>query len=99
MQVEREIVSKYPYITNLMPKSVYVGEEYIFVPRIVKSGPERVILSIQEGPDWLYIEEETIVRGIPAMEDIGTHKVVLRVDDGISSSTVTEYIIVEGDEE
>ena len=97
--VETEVKeeSKYPYISNLMPKEVYVGEEYIFIPRISSDGDAVVI--VQEGPSWMRVDEENIVRGTPSLEDIGAFKVVLRVENSLGSSTITDYIIVLENEE
>lgn len=86
----------YPVITNLLPKNGYVGEEYIFVPRISSSNGNDVIVTIVEGPTWLEIDNEGIVRGIPY--ESGTFKVVLIVKDTNGSSTLIDYIIIENEE-
>ncbi|PKN02523.1 hypothetical protein CVU76_00570 [Candidatus Dojkabacteria bacterium HGW-Dojkabacteria-1] len=99
VDIQRDITTPHPYITNLMPKSAYVGEEYIFVPRVVANDFGNVVLTIEEGPSWLYIDEGYIIRGYPSSSDIGTVKVTLKVDDGMGSSTISEYIIVTEDEE
>ena len=99
IDIQRDIATPYPYITNLMPKMAYTNEEYLFVPRVVANDLGDVVITIEEGPNWLYIDEGYIVRGYPASDDIGTVKVILKVDDGIGSSTISEYIIVSEDEE
>lgn len=82
-----------------MPKIVNVNEEYIFVPRVVATDFSNVTITVQEGPEWLWVDGEGIVRGYPLIEDIGTYKVVLKVEDEVGSSTITEYVIVVDDEE
>jgi len=99
VDIHRDITTPYPYITNLMPKIAYVDEEYVFVPRIVASDFGNIEITIEEGPSWLFVDEQYIVRGYPLAEDIGTVKVTIKVDDGIGSSTISEYIIVSEDEE
>ncbi len=99
VDIQRDITVPHPYITNLMPKSAYVGEEYLFVPRIVANEFGSVVLTMEEGPSWLYIDEGYIIRGYPSLDDVGVIKVTLKVDDGIGSSTISEYIIVTEDEE
>ncbi|MDX9738812.1 MAG: hypothetical protein RBT33_00400 [Candidatus Dojkabacteria bacterium] len=99
IQVERVMSVQEPYITNLMPKIVNVNEEYIFVPRVVATDFSNVTITVQEGPEWLWVDGEGIVRGYPLIEDIGTYKVVLKVEDEVGSSTITEYVIVVDDEE
>ena len=99
VDIQRDIAIPYPYITNLMPKMAYIDEEYLFVPRVVANDLGNVVITIEEGPNWLYIDESYIVRGYPSLGDVGTVKVILKVDDGIGSSTISEYIIVSEDEE
>lgn len=92
--VKVEEVGKYPYISNVMPKVGYVDEEYIFVPRVVGSESKNIQITIKQGPTWLYVED-MVVRGIPSIDDVGSYKVVIKVDDGMASSEITEYIIVD----
>lgn len=98
VNIQKDIVSSYPYITNLMPKTVRVGEEYVFVPRVISEDMNSVVITMNEGPTWLYLEESLILRGIPSLEDVGTYKVVLNISDVYGSSDLIEYIIVEGNE-
>ncbi len=99
VDIQRDISAQYPYITNLMPNIAYVDEEYVFVPRLVISEFGNPVITFKQGPSWLRVDEELIVRGTPQMEDVGTYKVVLRVEDGIGSSEMTDYIIVQSNEE
>lgn len=99
IQIQREMSVQEPYITNLMPKIANVEQEYIFVPKVVASNFSNVSFTIEEAPDWFWIDGEGILRGYPFIEDIGTYKVVLKVEDEIGSSTITEYVIVVDDEE
>lgn len=85
-----------PSIVNLMPSVAYVGEEYIFVPKISSSEDNSAKISIVEGPDWLTIDDVGIIRGYPNI--IGTFKIVLRVENTNGSSQVTDYIIVKENE-
>jgi hypothetical protein len=99
IDIQRDISAQYPYITNLMPNIAYVGEEYVFVPRIVISEFGDPVITVKEGPSWITVDEELIIRGTPEMEDVGTYKVVLRIQDGIGSSEISDYIIVQSNEE
>lgn len=99
IDIQRDISAQYPYITNLMPNIAYVGEEYIFIPRVVISEFGEPVITMEEGPSWLTVDDELIVRGTPQMEDIGTYKVVLRIEDGIGNSEISDYIIVQSNEE
>jgi len=98
VNTERNVVNQYPYISNLLPKIAYVGEEYVFAPRIVANDIGDVILSKVEGPDWLEFDSENFLRGVPSIDDFGTYKVTLRVQDDFGSSSITEYILVEENE-
>lgn len=89
----REVV-KYPTITNLMPTNGYVGEEYEFVPRI--SSDTESTVSILNGPEWLRIDQDGIVRGVP--DSVGTFKVVLKVENTFGNSQSTSYIIIDENE-
>lgn len=88
-----------PYITNLMPKIATVGEEYIFVPKIVAEERGSVRVNIVEGPSWLIVDSEYIVRGYPRREDVGTYLILIEVEDDYGRSTIKEYIIVLENEE
>lgn len=92
--VKVEEVGEYPYISNVMPKVGYVDEEYIFVPRVVGSESKNIQITIKQGPTWLYVED-MVVKGIPSIDDVGSYKVVIKVEDGMASSEITEYIIVD----
>ncbi len=98
VNIQRDIVSSYPYITNLMPRSVIAGEEYVFVPRVVSKDIDSVVITMEDGPSWLYFEEGLILKGTPSLDDVGTYKVVLKISDGYGSSDLIEYIIVEENE-
>lgn len=89
----REVV-KYPTITNLMPTNGYVGEEYEFVPRI--SSDTESTVSILNGPEWLRIDQDGIVSGVP--DSVGTFKVVLKVENVFGNSQSTSYIIIDKNE-
>ncbi|MGI6423265.1 MAG: hypothetical protein ACOX0X_01415 [Candidatus Dojkabacteria bacterium] len=99
ISTERYIVERSVRITNLMPNVAYANVEYLFVPKIDSSNFSDVYLTLVEAPDWMWIDEQRIVRGTPSLEDLGVQKVVLRVEDGSSSSEVVDYIIVEENEE
>lgn len=99
ISVKREIESFAPYISNMPPNVVSVGEEYIFIPKIVAEDITLVSITMEEGPAWLHIDESNIVRGIPSEEDVGVGKMVLKVSDGYNSSTLVEYLLVKENEE
>ncbi len=93
IQQSRETL-KYPSITNLMPSNGFVAEEYIFVPRVSSDIDSDV--TILEGPEWLVVDQEGVVRGIP--DEVGTFKVILKVENVYGSSQVTNYIIIDENE-
>lgn len=81
-----------PYMANLPPKVVSVGDEYIFVPKVVSDYPDITKVILEQKPDWLYIDNEGVVRGFPYSD--GSFKVVFKVTDGYNSSSYIEYILV-----
>ncbi|NMC08877.1 hypothetical protein GYA44_00920 [Candidatus Microgenomates bacterium] len=85
-----------PYITNSMPISAPVNEEYLFVVKMVDSNTDvnDLVLSLEKGPSWLSLDEN-VLSGTPLESDKGTYKVSLRVSDGTNSSTKDGYILVE----
>lgn len=93
---EKKVELSVPYISNLVPNVAYVGEEYVFIPNIVYNGNGIINVSISEGPKWLRVDREMIIRGVPSSDDVGSIKVVINVSDGIRSSNLTDYIIVNG---
>lgn len=84
-----------PYISNIPPNVAYVGEEYLFIPKVVSEESSVIKLILVESPSWIYIDENNILRGIPQQKDLGSEKLVLKVSDGYNSSTLTEYLIVQ----
>lgn len=93
---EKKIDLPVPYISNLIPNIAYVGEEYVFIPNVVYDGNGIIKVSISEGPKWLSVDREMIVRGVPSSNDVGSVKIVINISDGIRSSNLTDYIIVNG---
>jgi hypothetical protein len=86
------------YLSNMIPNMATVNQEYIFLPKIVYTGDRGVKIKILEGPTWLRIDSENVLRGYPRYEDIGVNKIVIEITDGIVSSEYIEYIVVNEDE-
>lgn len=85
-----------PYITNLMPNTAYINEEYIFVPNISSNKDNSSVVTVVEGPSWLSVDDMGVVRGYP--NETGTFKVVLKTTNSFGSSLLTDYIIVKNNE-
>ncbi|NLZ24169.1 hypothetical protein GX888_00245 [Candidatus Dojkabacteria bacterium] len=83
-----------PYITNMIPNVSYVGEEYIYIPRIVGCKIDEIDIEL-DGVSWLSVSEEGLISGVPDISDVGIHRVVLTVSSEGSVNKYVEYIIVE----
>lgn len=84
-----------PVLLTEPPISVSVGESYNYIIKI--SDPDtdlsKIILSVKISPSWLaYINGS--LTGVPEKKDIGTHKVVLNLNDGVNSVDKTFYVVV-----
>jgi hypothetical protein len=86
-----------PYITSVAPSSVTVGEFLKYEVRVsdLDSNDEEISISLEEGPDWMYIQNDT-VQGSPS--ELGTYRYVVKVSDGVNSTSQINYILVEANE-
>lgn len=89
--MERECT---PYINNMIPNVSYVGEEYIYIPKLVGCSIQDVEMEL-DGAPWLTISGDGHVSGVPTASDVGIHRVVLTVRSVSSENKYVEYIIVE----
>jgi hypothetical protein len=85
-----------PNITSVAPLSATVGEEYVYDVKIVDSDDDAFVLELTDRPNWLYIDDNNFVRGLP--DKVGSYKFVLRVSDGENYSFQENYILVEDNE-
>jgi hypothetical protein len=83
-----------PYVTNMIPNISYVGEEYIYTPKIVGCNNEDVEIEFT-GASWLTVTKKGIVYGIPSVTDVGIHRVILTVRSVSAENRYVEYVIVE----
>ena len=86
-----------PYITSVAPLSLKVDEflEYEVIVSDLDTEEEDIEIYLEEGPDWMYIQEST-VEGTPLVA--GTYKFIVTVSDGVNSSSQVNYILVEENE-
>ncbi len=87
-----------PYIVNMIPIVGHPGEEYFFFPRVVGCDIDEVEIEIG-GVNWLGVTQEKYIYGVPQVSDIGTHKIEIVVRSLTGSSKLTDYIIVQENEE
>lgn len=83
-----------PRLLNSPPESVFLGEEYVFVPRIIIDDSDVEFVLI-ESPEWLSLERD-IIRGYP--DSLGTYSFVLRVIEGENYYDEVYYFVVKDDE-
>lgn len=86
-----------PYITSVAPSAITVGEFLQYEVRVsdLDSNDEEIRISLEEGPDWMYIQNDT-VQGSPS--ELGTYRYVIKVSDGVNSTSQINYILVEVNE-
>jgi len=87
-----------PYVSNLLPRVAYVGQDYDFIPRIV--GCENEFLTVEvNGLEWLTVKDGYLITGVPMSYDIGTYKVTITVKSATKEYIMEDYIIVKEYEE
>jgi hypothetical protein len=94
-EVEGKIQTEYtiiPKIVNIPARSVAVGSEFVFVPRVVPKNNENK-LSLVESPEWLEINDD-VISGIPNRE--GSYTFVLRVEREGKYTEQEFYLVVTG---
>lgn len=92
---EKNVGVGIPYVVSQAPISVYVGDIYEYVPRLVDIDTDVSDLSLEliDAPDWLYLDSG-IVTGV-APEFANTYSFVLKVSDGYNSFQQKSYILVQ----
>jgi hypothetical protein len=95
--VQEENYKYAPYIISVAPIYVYVNDnfEYNIVVSDLDSKKENLEYSLIDHPDWMYMEGSRIY-GVP--QESGTYKYVVRVSDGVNSTSQVNYILVENEE-
>lgn len=86
-----------PYIISVAPAYISVGEnfEYNIVVSDLDSDKNDLQYFLTDKPDWMYIDSDRVY-GIPF--EAGTYKYVIKVSDGVNSTTQINYILVENEE-
>lgn len=84
-----------PYVVSSAPVEMEEGGLYEYYPRIEDSNSDIADLTLEllEGPDWLGISNMAVIGNVPYGID-GTFEYVIRVSDGINSSSQKNYILV-----
>jgi len=92
---EKNVGDGIPYVVSQAPISVYVGDIYEYVPRLVDIDTDISDLSLEliDAPDWLYLDNG-VVMGV-APEVVNTYSFVLKVSDGYNSFQQKSYILVQ----
>ncbi|HQA98719.1 MAG TPA: hypothetical protein PLG10_00590 [Candidatus Dojkabacteria bacterium] len=92
---EKNVGDGIPYVVSQAPVSVYVGDIYEYVPRLVDIDTDVSDLSLEliDAPDWLYLDNG-VVMGV-APEVVNTYSFVLKVSDGYNSFQQKSYILVQ----
>ena len=92
---EKNVGDGIPYVVSQAPVSVYVGDIYEYVPRLVDIDTDISDLSLEliDAPDWLYLDNG-VVMGV-APEVVNTYSFVLKVSDGYNSFQQKSYILVQ----
>ena len=95
--VQEEDYKYAPYITSVAPVSVYINNnfEYDIVVSDLDSNIDNLEFSLTDSPNWMYIESNRVY-GVPF--EAGTYKYVVKVSDGINSTSQINYILVENEE-
>ena len=94
----QEVDYKYaPYIISVAPMYVYVEDsfEYNIVVSDLDSNKDDLEYYLIDELDWMYIEGNKVY-GIPF--EAGTYKYVVKVSDGVNSTSQINYILVEDEE-
>jgi len=87
--VERNY-NAFPQIINVPSRSVELGDEFTFNPRIIPSENDAK-LNLLNGPDWMSFDG-TIVSGIP--KEVETVSFILRLEQGGEYVDREFYLVV-----
>lgn len=83
-----------PYIVSSAPVEAEHGTLYQYFPRIEDADSEASDLSMElvEGPDWLFVQDMSIVGNIPYGVS-ENYEYTIKVSDGTNSSSQKNYIL------
>ena len=83
-----------PVILSTPPTTAEENTSYVYDVRSNEEGIGDVTYSLTTSPDWLSIVESTgYIEGVPRNNDVGTHNVTVRVDDGNSGYATQTWTI------
>ena len=83
-----------PVISSSPPTTATENTAYQYDVQSNEEGIGDVTYSLTTAPDWLSILESTgFIQGIPQNNDVGTHNVTVRVDDGNSGFVTQSWTI------
>lgn len=91
-----KVYNSAPVISGTPATSVFVGQEYVFVPQVSDiDGNDTLHFSINNLPTWLSLDTATgRISGTPAATDVGTSlPISLTVSDGELSATLASFNI------
>jgi len=96
--VTTRIESCTPYVSNILPRVAYVGQDYDFIPRIVGCENEELMIEVN-GVNWLTVKEGYLITGVPMPYDVGTFKITITIKSATNEYIMEDYIIVKEYEE
>lgn len=96
--VTSKVESCIPYVSNILPRVAYVGQDYDFIPRIVGCENEVITLDVS-GVNWLTVKDGYLITGVPMPYDVGTFKITITVKSATKEYIMEDYIIVKEYEE
>lgn len=90
-----------PYVVNLPPVSVNVGErfEHRMVINDQDTSLNAVSANLVEGPPWLTFKDKFLLGGVPESTLEGNVKVVVQISDGDNTVREEFYLIVSENNE
>ena len=88
-------MDEYPKVNNIAPNTAIVDSVYTFKPNVSFSGNSAELLyELVDAPQWLFLQTDSMF-GIPGTNDIGDHKVVLRIHNREKYIDYVFYINVD----
>ena len=85
-------VNDVPTINSIPALNIIEGEPYEYFVSINDLDGDQVSLSVPVKPDWLNLENGSLV-GTPSLNDGGLHSVVLNANDGNGGIVFQEYVV------
>lgn len=84
-----------PTISGVPTESLFVGEQFQFLPTSSDADNDPLLFSITGQPDWATFDTTTgLLQGIPGEIDVGSFDdIVISVSDGTASATLTPFSV------